>query len=377
MSVSKYHAAIVDPFHESAKGAQVPDEWAFPTETACLRKSFTVFSTNSSGNVDLVVQPNPICTVAAQQQYVSGTTWYNTVTGGSVWTATGNTTALPTGGTGSGTNGFTEMGLSTYASLGNTFNRYRMVSYGVRVYPTTSATNTTGTAYFAKVPSLDQFGNYAQGTTSGFTTNAASWNDYLSYYGLPPVDASGFIGTGLMQLQAVHETSIPEMTLDGGVEVVNTVCSPLAFGWRDGIRQADLTTAGSGLKQGLIQTNSTLVTQNVQDVDFLDQGGCSVILLRMSGLPSGTPSAPVACFTVDVIMHLEGVPNLAGSVLAGGQTPPVAPHMIQHVIAKASRHPHFRKARRFFRDLGRGIDRTFGHGTSKSLIDAAMVGAMM
>jgi len=366
-----YAAALLDPFDDAAEGCQVPDLYAFPTQTCCIRATFTLQS-SPTGNFDCVVQPNPICTIAGQASTTGGV---SLVQGGVPWTTTANAAAV---GNGAAT-GFNEFGLTTLTSLAQTFQRYRVVAAGARLQNILPATTQQGTVLMAKVPSLDSWANYAVGTNP-ITTNTAVWNEYLSYYGLPAVSGTApnqFITPQIEQLASSMQVAVPTIMLNDGVETNISVCAPQAFEWRDGLSNNVLTgqtTAGGivGLRQGQVITNSANGTQFVIDEDFQNQGGWSTLVMRATGLPVSTNFA-----TLDVIMHLEGVPNITGNLSAGGQTPPVNPQYMQHALAMAHKSPHFRSVRKSIRGMGRRIDRVFGHGAAQGALMGAIGMAML
>lgn len=321
----KYVAALCHPFDPEAQGAQVPDTWQFPTATAELHTSFTLQTVDTSGNLDFVMQPNPLCTIACTNmngQVVAqgGTSWFAT---------TGNTNV-------GATHGFSELGITSAATLANTFSRYRVVGFGCRLVSILPSLTQQGMIYVAKVPSLNKWTNYA--SYAGAVN--ASWANYLNFYGLPPLDSTNYITTQISQLQTFHENSVPNMTLAGGLEVVGSICSPRAFDFRDGsnVTQA-VGNAGSFYYDGDSITGATNLIIATNGDDFIAQGGWSVLLFRATGLPT---TANTKVFTLEVIMHIEGVPNLGTSVANSGTLPPVDLNLLNHAVHHASKIPHFR-----------------------------------
>lgn len=369
-SCAKYAAALTHPFSDEAEGAQVCDEYCFPTSTTKLERTF-VLSTTSTGNLDFVVQPNPICTIATQEQFVSGTTWNDVITGGIFFTRTADTSAIGT----SGASGFCEQGLCSVTTLANTYTRYRVVGFGMQLECTLSSQNQQGTVYAAKMPSLDTWGNYAQGNTPK-TNTVAVWNEYLAFYGLPTVDTSGYLTTQIIQLPTRFTRSVPEITLAGGVEIDGRKCAPGALDFRDGIYDATLTQQGTGLYQGLAQFPTAAGTvagpTNILDEDFQKQGGWSVLMVRMSGLPASVP-----CFTLRMVMHLEGEANINTAIINNATYPPVHVGLMHAIHSHAARMPHFKSIRRHANRFGAGLNHLFGAGASQRLINGAMTGGLL
>lgn len=369
----KYAAALVRPFDPNAEGAQVCDEYCFPTATAKLTRTFTLSTLSGQSNIDFVLQPNPICTLASQEQYVSGTTWNDQITGGIYWTRTAVTGAIG----GGGSNGFSEQGMCTQATLGNTFTRYRVVGFGTRLESIMPATQQQGSVFMSKIPSLATWGNYAGSSPS--TTNPGYWAEYLAFYGLPPVDSTGFVSTQMLQLPTSCQYSVPDMSVHTGIETVGTKCSPKALEFRDGNFVDILTAQGGGRGQGLAVFGTTAGTaaigSNLVDEDYQMQGGWSTLVFRATGLPAASQ-----CFTLEVVFHLEGEPNLATSVIANATMPPVHVAAMHAIHTMASRRPHFtsilKDVVRGVRKVGRTIDSIAGAGTSQRLINGAMTAGL-
>jgi len=357
---SKYVACLADPFDPAAEGAQVPDMYAFPTTTAMLRQSFTIQTIDTSGNVDFVMQPNPIATLASTSVNNGG---QSCITGGNLWTAT-TTNAAAAGAAG---HGFNEFGLCTQTVLANTFARYRVVGFGVRFQSILPSLTQQGNIFTAKVPAMNQWANYNIGTAAA---TAATWAQYLNFYQLPPIDSSSYITTQISQLQTFHENSVPNMTLDGGLEVVGQICSPVAFEWRDA---SNVTLIDATENQAVNTFTTAGVFVKNTDADFIRQGGWSALVFRATGLPNTTNTK---CFNLDVVMHLEGVPNLGNSVISGGEVPPVAMHVMAAAIHHASKLPAFRKIARGFRHAVHAIDNVssqMGGRDMKSMLSSAAI----
>lgn len=325
----KYVAALTRPFDPEAEGAQVPDQWSFPTATAVLRGNITLSTRDTTGNVDFVIQPNVLACVAASNSFVgtnkqvSGPNeWYNTV---------------PAAGL-----GFSEIGLTNATLLAAQFARYRVVGFGVRIRSLVAPLNQQGKFLFCKVPSMNTFANYAAASAQYST-----WGDYLSYYELPGQDTTGYVSTGINSLPTVHETMQSTLSADGGLEVCGSICSPVAYEWRDGANAHAMghTTTGLVVSQGIEQTSSTLATLNIQDPDFLRQGGWSTIVCRGNGLFPSSVSAGTAVLDIEVCFHLEGIPPVSSSsaFLAANSAPPIHMGLLQAAQAAANMSPHFQK----------------------------------
>jgi len=366
---SKYITALTRPFDMEAEGAQVPDQWSFPTSTNFVRANFTLSTgpTVTNGNVDFVVQPNVLCTVACAANGSMGP-GNSQIDGPNLWSVNNAV---------NGGFGFNEYGLGTEASLSSQFERYRVVGWGVRVRALQAPLNQQGKLLFAKVPSLNQWANYQ--TTQG----GSSWNDYLQYYGLPGTDSTNFITTSINALPSVHETSVATISVEGGLDVPGQICAPLAYGFRDGGNTANMGVGSNGraIAQGIVQgvqtggLNPSIVVPTgdslsigvgtytpadgtqIQDVDFLLQGGWSVLVCRGTGLTT-TPGTPV--FDIEVIFHLEGLQPVGagtGSFGQSGQAPPVHMGLLNAAHSVAARMPAFQRVLHQVRDRAHHVNR--------------------
>jgi hypothetical protein len=377
-SAAAYPIALSHPFEPEAEGAQVPDLYTFPTQTSMLRTQFTLIAPPSSnGNVDFVVQPNLFCTVAASAPYSAGGS-FNPIQGGVPWTQSVVTQV--------GQNQFWEAGMVSVSQLAAQYARYRLVGWGVRVRSLIPPLNQQGTIVCTKVPSLSHWMNLQYGNTgppvvygptlgvvqyqTGYSASAVtgsgspciSWPQYLDYYELPGVDASGYITESVLGMPNSHQTSLAGMSLDNGLEVVGKVSSPAAFQWRDAsndpgnfniANQQGLYPVCIG-GQMLVQVNAGVQATDTQiyddqivginDEDFIHQGGWSVLCFRASGLAQ-SDSQNTPQFTIEVVMHIEGVPFCQSStVLSGAKYPIYAPHLLEMSLDHASRLPTYRKA---------------------------------
>jgi hypothetical protein len=158
--------------------------------------------------------------------------------------------------------------------------------------------------------------------------------------------------------------NIAQLTVDSGVEVAGKIGSPDAFKWRDASNAVGYFEADNPLdanqtnynvcsaSQMIIQTDSAVVNSGgtvfnnqivgVNDEDFVQQGGWSVLAFRASGLPSYSTATTI--FTVDIIMHIEGVPQFTSApAISGAKYPLYHPRLLEAVQAAASALPTFRK----------------------------------
>lgn len=331
MSGTSYVVALSHPFEVQAEGAQVPDLYSLPTCTQILRNSFTVSTTDSSGELDIVVQPNVFATVASGN---GASATVNHVTGGNAWFSN------PTIG------GFYENGMTTATQLATYFSRYRVVSFGIRFRNLQPPLNQQGKFYIAKIPSINQFAYYP----NSYTTNP-QWGTYLQFYEMPGLDSSGYITNSILALPTAMEAMTSQLSLEGGIECVGKITSPVAFEWRNATNDSYLDTTSPGAPynqsgQVLTQTSATtgqpyLVQQ--YDSDYLKMGGWSCIMIKGTGLPT----TPGAIFDLEIIFHLEGLPPVGNTIIfSPAKNPPVHIGLLNAAVSTAHSYPTFRSITR-------------------------------
>lgn len=329
---SKYVTCLSHPFSPHGKGAQVPDMYSFPTQTNILQTVYTLSTTDTTGNIDFVVQPNPLATVAASY----GALGTPQLAGGNAWWSN-NYAATATN------RGFTESGMVTQSSLAAVYARYRVVAFGLRIRCLLPPINQSGRLICSKVPSMEEFACYPN------YVGQASWSQYLSFYQLPNIDTTtGYMSNSMLALPSSHENMVAGLSMDGGLEVVGTMCSPLALTFRDA---SNTSVVGSDLSGNKIYQSGALTVGSAGsalpllpplDGDWLKQGGWSTFCFRASGLANVASGTPV--FDVEVIFHLEGVPPVGTtSLVSAGQAPPVHQGLLNAAIHVAKQQPHFRK----------------------------------
>lgn len=322
-------ACVTHPFSEEAEGGQWPDEYSLPTATQVLRTSFTVSLTDTTGELDIVVQPNPFCMIANGNGTASTSPH---ITGGNTWSSHPYT------------GGFYEYGLCTEDQLGSFFARYRVVGWGVRFRNLQPPLNQQGKFYAAKVPSLNQFANYSTAYTP-----KASWQNYLQFYELPNSDPStGYVVNQIIGLPTAMENMVSALSIAGGLEVVGKVTSPVCQEWRDStnVTVVSTTDEASPLMQSgqvLFQTNANTgqpYPVSAFDSDFLRQGGWSVLVIKATGLPN----SPQAVFDLEAIMHLEGIPPVGQTIVFSPCRAPIVHGALRDAALNyASKLPTFRR----------------------------------
>jgi len=320
----KYVLALSHPFDPHAEGAQVPDQYSFPSSTSYMRTSFTIQVAANQTNCDFVVQPNLLATIAAHKALGD-----DAISGGVVnYDGAGGT--------------WSEHAITNTATLSGTYTRYRIVGGGVRIRPLLSPLNQSGKILCAKVPSQPQI-MATFGTGGGVLVTGSLWQNYLDFYGLPNVDSSGFVTSTILSQPSSHENMVSGCTMDGGLEVDFSICSGRAYNWRDAANTTRINSVTNAYQFDTFQSAAATGASplNAYDGQFLENGGWSCLCFRATGLPS--QSEAYSGFDVEIIFHVEGIipVGLSATPNSSGQTPPVNMHLLNAAVHAAAVEPHF------------------------------------
>lgn len=310
--ISTFRAALTSPFSSAATGARVPDLYSVPTSTLHITRRFTLV-TNSSGEADVIILPNAYWhAVSPRGSVVGGGGWSlldgSTVTSAVVYTPTSNLQAK--------------------------LNNYRIVGYGVRVMGVSSMTATQGVVLAAKAATHSylntKFDPVGGQTSTATNTNATRANTIIAY-GYPK-DTNNVVDlSALPTMPQSVETSLMAIS-ERPMEINPKITSPEAFIFKQSADNAI----------GFNITDQTSLS-NVQtgDASYLRVGGHESVCIAISGGPISQNA-----MEVEVIYHLEGVPNANSSQYVVADTPValVNPMAFFSTVAKAALSPGFKQA---------------------------------
>lgn len=295
-SAAAYMASLASPFSEKAVGARVPEPFAVRTKTTHNSTLFTV-TAPPSGTVSFVVLPNPINTV------ISGLNGSTIAGGQDIVTFAGNPMFV-TGAVGC-------------AGLEAALSSYRIVGMGVRIKPNVSYTTAQGRFIVALVPSVAQ--------APFVTTSGTTLANLLDAYGLPVTTDGTNVAPSILSLPKSLELSHTDLLAHGGLEVNFPVTSADAWRFKTTtygkytIGGTEYTFPGATALPGLSVDSSVSSTTGIAtvvgltvDPDASSLGGFSTLAVYGEGLGSGTT------FTLETIMHLEGVPPIATGTKTSG-----------------------------------------------------------
>jgi len=300
LEVDRYALALTAPFHPSAGGAKVPDQYCLPTTTRTIRvtQTCTVASNQWIG----IITNNPCMAIACQQ---------GTMTDGQTLTALDNT-AMGT---------FWGVDTATFKSQ---MDSYRIVGMGVRVTGLSSMTNASGKFVIGTYPSCS-WAMAKQFTIGGVTppthatnTPAVTWKDW----GLP-YNGSSSNPSLLVNYPGNRVISAMEMT-ENMFEIVPKLSDPEALIFRpcgDSYEGPYANDTGLG------------------NADWLKLKGFETTFIYVSGAATGST------FDLEVVYHLEGRPNISagtpGTVvpMSSASSSPVAPVKFMKVLTEAAKQP--------------------------------------
>jgi hypothetical protein len=314
-AAEQFRTALTSPFDPSAIGARIPDEFSFPTETAHVTCPITV-TTDANGDFDFAMFPHPVWSFLCGMGTTSGgSAASSSLIAGSVPASTTYGSAL------------------TLSTLAGRYGNYRVVGYGLRLKNLESYNNVTGKLYVAQQPSPLML-------ASAITTGATKAGLYG--YNDVPYDGTAGIPTSIITLPMAQEFAMPEVMMQGNLEVHGRITGSAYTQWRE--------TANSGSGPDLTVNDTTEVLEALGT-----SGGWSTILLRGTGL-----KASDASLSIELIYHLEGTPAISSSTtLTGGNSRSVVDlGGLMRVVNSAARSPFVRlvastATRQFKSSMGR------------------------
>ena len=383
---SRYQTALLDPFSNAARGAKIPDMYAFPSDTYTVESEIIV-SSDANGNFDFAVTPHPL-----------GSVYTNKLT-----SLNGYSDVYAQGG---GVGIVSSVNLSTFADK---VDSYRIVSAGAKIESLLIPTVATGTLTMAHLPAVP----------STVIPNQEIDNDVTDYLGLPISDASGYFDKNMRVLPTGHAMNVSEWQ-GTGLSSCLRVITPDALEFRRGsnklntgqgrsiinaiqgvdgdvnpisiiapaanpaltigvgvnitvntydnsqVKSGDILRSASAPIGTIYATSPTQVTiiplltfgsttawsagatlyivkqQNPvltgANEEFIKQGGWSVLCVRGSGFPINTQ-----CCTLRVAYNLETVDrNLTSITFLGGQPSPVDIVGFNQVLRNVQLLPYYR-----------------------------------
>lgn len=295
-----YLQALIDPFHAGAMGAQVPDEYPFPTATYHMHNTVAVNCPAASSVFQGVILPTPTLTYID----ASGAAATNGFFSGSPVTL--------------GSGGAAGLGaMSTDTVLNNLGTAGRVVGFGIRVKNNMNFSTVTGRVIVAPViipctvfNNLDQ-----QNITASLATSLPTGNSLVASI-FQILTGSPAISTSLLNLPGAFEFAMDEL-IDKEFLFTSRPTGPHGKDFR----KLNTRILGQGTGAGalnafemtdVVNVTTGLVTTDAAPSQMADCGGMIAFAIYVEGVPAGT--IPLL---IETICHLEFEPR----VLTGTPTP--------------------------------------------------------
>lgn len=316
--------ALTDPFSAEARGARVPDLYAFPTATYRLQTSLLMGANNSEFGA--VFLPNPYVSILD----------LNDLSG-----ATSSITSM--GGLRRFTGASAFAGLTSPAIFTPLATSFRVVGGGIKIRNLIPELTATGRIYIAVFPVAE--GGVPNYNLLDTQIPSASYNGILDRMGLPRV--SGLRSASLQMQPVSKDYTVGQVVGDEELEINFNIYHPDFFRFKP-------TAAFSVQYNGTINEGDdipvlaagTIQIAGVGNKESTQSDGGSAIAVWFEGVPSQV-NAP---FEVDFCLHLECVPlvTVSGTSSSAGITPesdnpPRPVHgstaMVEHEITEARINP--------------------------------------
>lgn len=274
----KYLLALTDPFHPSALGARVPDQFSCPTTTHVVRASLTV-TCNSSGNVGAIILPNPITAVAL---FNGSSADFDTITFGD------NTTTTQA-----------RWGVDP-TSFAQKFDDYRIVGMGVRITALSAMTNSSGKITMGTYPIKANWAtkDFPVGGITRATNTLEKIGRFYAALGIPNNSTTNTLyPQQLVNLPGSKVISAMQAS-ENVFQVVPRLADPSGLNFRaSGDSLIGWDTAGTAAVMG--------------NADYLDISGFEACYFYYTGGVASTSTVDL-----EIIYHLEGRMNLSSGISA-------------------------------------------------------------
>ncbi len=311
--LAQYRLALTDPFDPDAIGCRVADSWQTPTSTYHIRQAITI-TTNASGTASFAVLPSPCYTFLAHDPAFTGPT----VTGLYSFAQNPLNTATKAGA------GY----LTSPTALAYHMTEYRVVSWGLRFVAKDTAVSTKGKVYIAAVPT---------------TENCPSWNTLDTITGTPNslgeytlgMATSGF--HDIVNLPGVRTFSMQDL-LRGEVAATGVPTNSIYYSFKgtsDRSNQAWNAAGDQYLADEIVYDSLTKGLVNATAggrKDIASLRGGRAFIIHATGMPANTNE-----FDIELVFHIEGLPNITGTLVPSAMRPVVGnTSIVERAISFAS-----------------------------------------
>lgn len=290
LSVQRFCEAMVNPFAPTAKGAKVPDVYAFPTNTYAIQTSVLLGGAVGTTSFGLIALANPFCTL---------------IDTGALSTLLPTTVSSPggmfnVGGGGVGAQAF--WGLTTPGKMGGVASAFRFVSGGVRLRNLQPEMTATGRIYIACVP-LANGGLPTYTLLNNRNPTAAGYSAIIGNMGLssPAILASAAI----QEYPLSKDYTVGSLVGTGEIEVDFQVFHPNAFNFKSPSNSNAYNATLSEGDDAVFVAATGQVDPVTSDKESNQCDGTAAIIIWCEGFPASAGNAPLE---MDLIMHFETTP---------------------------------------------------------------------
>jgi len=288
---NKYLAALTAPFSRDALGAQVPDQYSFPTTTQFVKCNYTI-SADSNGCCDFTLMPSLYANLLFGVDS-TGSSGSNQSNCGGVNVSDFNLVDVYSP-------DWFVAGVAQPAFVQNYYEQYRIVGWGARVMPLLAPLNQSGRLLFSSTPSgANSFPALSLGrvgaldNVDSLPAPLISYKDVLAWNQLPGTDIQGsgvlnILTTEIINVPSSIEFSYSKLSLEGGMEWVSKPTNAKVLEWRTATND---TVVANSSNFGSINLGSsaTCTVENALTVDATSRG--SPVLTATYALTGGINSA--------------------------------------------------------------------------------------
>ena len=233
MSLEKYASVLADAIGDHAIGAQIPDEFGFPTNTtyfeSLVRVEALYDATTNSQNFYLLIIPSLMGAFSSAPNGINQMSGQ----GCTIGNAAGNADFTMTGPFAQQweINGTNLTGITDVPQGLNQFEKYRVVGVGCQIVDETNGLSANGTFYGAEFPVSETFPPMSKGVGWRFL-----WPEFLSYLNAPGIDSvgsGGYISLGVSSLPCSFQLGWADFMKQGGLRLSTRPIAPSALDWLD------------------------------------------------------------------------------------------------------------------------------------------------
>lgn len=307
-SVGSFAAAVRAPFSRAAEGARLPDGNPNLSTTIILTTK-QVLAASADGTLDCVILPNLSCQMFTTRNAIANAT--SLLCADTSTTVNVRTSVL-------GAAQWRGVG-APVASLQQQFNRYRVVSYGVRLRSTTGVSS-SGEFTLAALPLKGHAPILSTNCPAALDGATGTAQNCLTYWGYAGPRSTVYEQLAALGLPVASTENTAAIDI---AKLVNLPCHSV-------ISAAQCAARGVHMRglpyeseaRNFISTNFVAVGTDSWDIatdnltgtaDATQQYGVDMSFLRVAGheslVISGTGFATGAVASVEVVYHIEALPN--------------------------------------------------------------------